>query len=253
MVTTTRASPFSSQSRLQRSPNTYLVTHTTRRRGQEQPPSATYSPLLMNKINRSEGEDKPPSVKRTRRVIPRPTYKTSSACVGMLRCGELVRLRSRAIAIVDHFARTLSEKQSANSGFIARVVHSILPLSFCYPKNHLIFGFVTLLYEMASGKTYTRLRFAGKREIRKSIRVMSMLKLELKHSFPSNPPSLDQWVPCAMYCCLLHTGSGRERACCWAWLLYKSTLVSAVSFYWSYENIAARKQVLRVQRLVDLV
>ena len=38
----------------------------------------------MHEIDRSEGEDNPPRVKRTRRVFPRHTCKASSACA--LRC-----------------------------------------------------------------------------------------------------------------------------------------------------------------------
>ena len=55
--------------------------------------------------------------------------------------GELVRVRSRAIAVVDYFARSLSNKQSVNSGFIKRFVDPILPVFFCHPTTHLVFGF----------------------------------------------------------------------------------------------------------------
>ena len=61
--------------------------------------------------------DNPPRVKGTPRVFPRPTYKASSACTEMLWCGKLFRVRSRAIAVVDYVATTLSKKLSVSSCF----------------------------------------------------------------------------------------------------------------------------------------
>ena len=97
--------------------------------------------LLTHEIDGSEGADNPPGVKRTRRVFLRPTDEASSACAEILWYGEPVRVRSRAIAVVDCFARTLSKKRFVNSGFIVRVVESSLPAWFCDPKTHLMFGF----------------------------------------------------------------------------------------------------------------
>ena len=112
MVTTTRALPLSSQSRLQHSTNNE---HTTRRRGRGQPPSATYMSSLTHEIDGSERQDNPTRVKSTRRVIPRLTYKASSACAGMLWCDELVRVRTRAIAFT--ILRQLCRKKISKFGF----------------------------------------------------------------------------------------------------------------------------------------
>ena len=49
--------------------------------------------------------------------------------------------RSRAIAVVDYFTRTLSKTQSVNSGFIIWIADPILPVWFCNSKIRLIFGF----------------------------------------------------------------------------------------------------------------
>ena len=101
IVTTTRALPLSSQSRLQHSPNT---THTHYPLSSRTRTTAICEmPLLVHEIDGSEGEDNPPRAKRIRRVFPRPIAKLH------LR-GELVRVRSRAIAVVDYFARTLFQK-----------------------------------------------------------------------------------------------------------------------------------------------
>ena len=73
-------------------------------------------PLLMHEIDKSEGEDNPPRVKRTRRGLPRPTYKVSSACA--LRCSGAANsckyVRSRAIAVVKYFSRELLENNLYN-------------------------------------------------------------------------------------------------------------------------------------------
>ena len=97
--------------------------------------------VLMHEIDGSKGDDNPSRVKRTRRVFPRPIYTASSACSEMLWCGELARVRSRAIAVGDYFARTLSQKQNVNLGFIARILDPILPAWFCDPRIYLIVGF----------------------------------------------------------------------------------------------------------------
>ena len=106
MVTTTRALPLSSQSRLQHLPNT--ETH-------------CYSYLSRTRtaaeIDGSEGEDNPPRVKHTRLVFLRPTCKASSACT--LRCSGAAKscgyVRGRAIGVVDYFfARTVFKNQSAS-------------------------------------------------------------------------------------------------------------------------------------------
>ena len=98
--------------------------------------------LVMNETDGSEGEDDPPPVQRTRRVLPRSTYNALSACTETLWCGELVQvLRSRAIAVVDYVARNLSKIQSVNSGASTWVVDPTLPVWFCDPKIHLISGF----------------------------------------------------------------------------------------------------------------
>ena len=66
--------------------------------------------MLMNEIDESEGVDNPPRVKRARRVFPRPTYNTSSACAEVQWCGELVLARSQAIAVFDYSVKTLLKK-----------------------------------------------------------------------------------------------------------------------------------------------
>ena len=110
MVTTTRASPLSSQSRLKHSPNTRQTLHTaTVLVPVETRTAAVCDMLFMHEIDGSDGEDNPPRVKRTRRVFPRPTYEASSACA--LRCSGAANsrecVRSQATAVVDHFSRQL--------------------------------------------------------------------------------------------------------------------------------------------------
>ena len=64
--------------------------------------------LLTYEIDESVGENKPPRVKRARRVFPCPTYAASSACAKILGYGELVRVRSHeAIAAVDYFVEKI--------------------------------------------------------------------------------------------------------------------------------------------------
>ena len=116
MVTTTRALPLSSQSRLQHSPNTETHTTTTRIcRGRGQPPICNMS-FWMHEIDGNNGEDNPPRVKRTRRVFPRPIYEASSAralrCSGVANSCEYVR--GRAIAVVDCFSRELCSKKNTS-------------------------------------------------------------------------------------------------------------------------------------------
>ena len=124
--------------------------------------TATGCDVLMYEIGGSEGENNPARVKRTRRVFPHLTCKASSACAEMFWCGELVRVRSRAIAVVDYFAITFVQKQSAKFGFYAInrvVVDSILPAWFCGPKIHLVFGFGLYAITRAKSWPYKRWPF----------------------------------------------------------------------------------------------
>ena len=128
MVTTTRALPLSSQSRLQSSPNIH-TTHSYLSRARTA--AVRDMSLVMHEIDESEGDDNPPHVKRTRRVFPRPTFKESFICVcgEMLWCSELVRVctwsNDRRSSIC--FATT-SFKNRYVSGFIIRIVYPILPV-----------------------------------------------------------------------------------------------------------------------------
>ena len=118
-------------------------TYTTTRFVVEHKDSRRLQQVAVHARDRRERGGKQPSlrVKRTRRVYPRLTYNFSSATVEMLWRGELVRVRRRAITIVGYFARTFAKKKrSVKSGFMVRVVNPILPVWFCYPKMHLIFG-----------------------------------------------------------------------------------------------------------------
>ena len=89
-------------------------------------------------------------LKRTRRVTPRPIYKAASACAEMLWCGELERVHSLAIAVVDYFERTLFEKQCVNSSFIIKFVIRSCPSGFAIRKSTSFSGSDTLLQEMVS-------------------------------------------------------------------------------------------------------
>ena len=79
MVTTTRALPLSSQSRLRiRQTQDTHYSYLSRAR------VATVCDMLMLEIDLNKGEDNPPCLKCTRRGFPRPACKVSSVCA--LRC-----------------------------------------------------------------------------------------------------------------------------------------------------------------------
>ena len=116
IVTTTRALPLSSQSRLQHSPNTrtYTTTTTTILVFVDDEDSRRLQHVVVHARDpreRGEGEDNP----RTRRVFPHPTYpayKAPSACA--LRCSGAANtcecVRSRAIAVADCFSLQLCSR-----------------------------------------------------------------------------------------------------------------------------------------------
>ena len=60
---------------------------------------------LMHETDGSEGEDVPPGVKRTRRFPWAHLQIIICVCSEILWSGELVGVRSRAIAVVDYFKK----------------------------------------------------------------------------------------------------------------------------------------------------
>ena len=100
--------------------------------------------VIVDAQDRRERGRRQPSAREVHTTCVASTYLQTFTCVcaEMLWYGELVRVRSRAIAVVvSFFSRALFKQQSVNWGFIMRVVDPILPVRFCDPKIHLILEF----------------------------------------------------------------------------------------------------------------
>ena len=85
--------------------------------------------LLMHEIDGSEGEDKPPRVKRTRRVFPRPTDNASSARA--LRCSRAANSCEYVVErspLLITFHGGLVKQSVKSSSLRIRVVVPILPV-----------------------------------------------------------------------------------------------------------------------------
>ena len=113
MVTTTRALPLSSQSRLHHSPNTrhtlLLRARICRGRGQ---PATVCDIYVVDARNRRERGEKQPSSREAHIPCFPSAHLQSLTCVcaKFLWSGELVGVHSRTIAVVGFFSRGLSSK-----------------------------------------------------------------------------------------------------------------------------------------------